>query len=221
VVPRSLDVLGRKPWGEAHVGGSAGHLRVLPPARRSSRAALQTATHPNRMAPGSMKWLAEQEKSDRTEAAAPTPLSLAAKVGQDVTPELTVAGGSRVRILLPPAESQERTGTHSGKFRSTLWFMWWKRRTRQCDDASASCSGSPPSASKPARCGTQHLQLSTPPHLPIHTADLPSRSYRTMARYRRSGMTRGASWLSICALDRVAVTKPGPSGGKRWRRYES
>src|SRR5207237_5444544 len=62
--PCSLDVLGRKPWGEAHVGGSAGHLRVLPPARRSSRAALQTATHPNRMAPGSMERLAEQEKSD-------------------------------------------------------------------------------------------------------------------------------------------------------------
>src|ERR1700731_641252 len=32
-----------------------------------------------------------------------------------------------------------------------------------------------PAFSQRARCGSQHLQLSTPPHLPIHTAELPSR----------------------------------------------
>jgi len=45
-----------------------------------------------------------------------------------------------------------------------------------------------PALPKPARCGSQHLQLSTPSHLPIHTADLPGRSYRTVARCRRTGM---------------------------------
>jgi hypothetical protein len=34
-------------------------------------------------------------------------------------------------------------------------------------------------------------------HLPIDTADLPSRSYRAVARCRRSGMTRGESRLSL------------------------
>ena len=55
---------------------------------------------------------------------------------------------------------------------------------------------------KRVRCGSQHLQLSTPPHLPIHTADLPSRSYRTVARCGRSGMTLGEFWLSIRARHR-------------------
>jgi ABC-2 type transporter len=52
-----------------------------------------------------------------------------------------------------------------------------------------------PALSQRVRCGSQHLQLPTPPHLPIHTADLPGRSDRTVARCRRSGMTRGESWL--------------------------
>jgi hypothetical protein len=53
-------------------------------------------------------------------------------------------------------------------------------RIRQSDDASASCSvqvGSiRPALPQHARCGSQHLQLSTSSHLPIHTADLPGRS---------------------------------------------
>src|ERR1700740_3485305 len=44
-----------------------------------------------------------------------------------------------------------------------------------------------------------NFQLSTPPDLPTHTADLPSRSYRTVARWRRTGMTRGESSLSMRA----------------------
>src|SRR6516164_5719804 len=48
-----------------------------------------------------------------------------------------------------------------------------------------------PALPKLACCGSQHLQLSTPSHLPIRTADLPSRSYRTVARCRRRGVTRG------------------------------
>ena len=40
------------------------------------------------------------------------------------------------------------------------------------------------------------LQPTTPPHLPIDISDLPSRSYRTVARCRRSGMTHGESRLS-------------------------
>ena len=39
-----------------------------------------------------------------------------------------------------------------------------------------------------ARCGSQHLQLSTPPHLSIHPADIPRRSYCRVASCRRSGM---------------------------------
>src|SRR5207247_2592852 len=47
----------------------------------------------------------------------------------------------------------------------------------------------------------------TPPHLPVHTADLPIRSYRTVARCCRRGMTLG-EFGSQCVLVRVAVTKP-------------
>src|SRR5208337_4252727 len=55
-----------------------------------------------------------------------------------------------------------------------------------------------------------YIQSSTPPHLPIHTADLPSRSYRTVAKCCRSGMTPGEC-SSQCVLARVDVTKPaGP-----------
>jgi hypothetical protein len=39
----------------------------------------------------------------------------------------------------------------------------------------------------------------TPPGFPIHAADLPSRSYRTVARCRRSGMRLSESYLSIRA----------------------
>jgi transposase-like protein len=58
---------------------------------------------------------------------------------------------------------------------------------------------SEPAVPKRAWCDSQHLQLATPPHLLIHTADLPSRSYRTVPRCRHSGMTRGVSWLSMYA----------------------
>src|SRR6266481_6195276 len=58
-----------------------------------------------------------------------------------------------------------------------------------------------------ARRRSQYLQSATPPHLPIDTADLPSRSYRTVARCCRSGMTLG-EFGSQCVLVRVAVTKP-------------
>jgi hypothetical protein len=47
--------------------------------------------------------------------------------------------------------------------------------------------------------GSQHLQPATPPRFPIHIADLPSRSCRTVARCRRSGMTRGEFRLSLLA----------------------
>ena len=77
-----------------------------------------------------------------------------------------------------------------------------------------------PELSQRARCGSQYLQLSTPPHLPIHTADLPSRGYRTVARCRRTGMTRGESWLSTRARwscrdnadgTRACARRPTPS----------
>src|SRR5438067_10023448 len=58
-----------------------------------------------------------------------------------------------------------------------------------------------------ARCGSQHLQLSTPSHLPIRTADVPSPSYRRVARGRRSVMMHGETCLSM-HLDSVAVTTP-------------
>src|SRR5437870_3011137 len=50
-----------------------------------------------------------------------------------------------------------------------------------------------------ARRSSKHLQPATPPHLPVHITGLPSRSHRTVARCRRSGMTRGESCLSIRA----------------------
>jgi len=57
----------------------------------------------------------------------------------------------------------------------------------------------PPSASSMHAAVHNTLQPATPPHLPIHTADLPGRSYRTVARCRRSGMTRAGSRLSLRA----------------------
>ena len=41
--------------------------------------------------------------------------------------------------------------------------------------------------------------ISTPPHVPIHPSDLPSRSYCTVARCRRSGMTHSEPRLSMRA----------------------
>jgi hypothetical protein len=95
-------------------------------------------------------------------------------------PAKTQDGGSRLRTLGPAVRcvhqalaakrlsSAGRPAAHRAE-----------NRIRQSDDASASCSGSsrldPPSLSQRARCGSQHLQLPTPPHLPIHTADLPGR----------------------------------------------
>ena len=55
--------------------------------------------------------------------------------------------------------------------------------------------------------GAVHLQLPTPSDLPIHTADLPSRSYCRVATGRRRSMKRGEPGR-LCVLDRVAVTKP-------------
>src|SRR5438445_6030208 len=84
-------------------------------------------------------------------------------------------------------------------------------RIRPCDDESASSSASSrldlPSVSSACTPRPQYLQSATPPHLPIHTADLPIRSYRTVARCCRSGMTLG-EFGSQCVLVRVAVTKP-------------
>lgn len=72
-----------------------------------------------------------------------------------------------------------------------------------------------PALPKPARCGSQHLQLSTTPYLPIHTAELPSRSGRTVARCRRSLASLG----SQCVLYRVAVIKPPRLHGPGCRRF--
>src|SRR5438105_10618640 len=68
-----------------------------------------------------------------------------------------------------------------------------------------------------ARRRPQYLQPATPPHLPIHAADLQSRSYRTVARCCRSGMTLG-EFGSQCGLVRVAVTKPARSLRRRAAR---
>jgi hypothetical protein len=58
-----------------------------------------------------------------------------------------------------------------------------------------------PALPQHARCGSQHLQLSTLSHHPIHTADLLGRSYRRVARCRRSGMTLGEPWLYACSIE--------------------
>ena len=58
-----------------------------------------------------------------------------------------------------------------------------------------------PALPEHAWCRSQHLQLSTPPHLPIHPSDLPSRSYCRMARCRRSGMTHGELGLNACSME--------------------
>ena len=53
----------------------------------------------------------------------------------------------------------------------------------------------------PSMHGAVHntLQLSTPPHLPIHAADLPRRSHRRVAICGRSDMTHREPQLSMCA----------------------
>jgi hypothetical protein len=56
-----------------------------------------------------------------------------------------------------------------------------------------------PALPQHAQCRSQHLQLSTPPHLPIHPAHIPSRSYCRMARRSRSGMTHAELRLSMRA----------------------
>ena len=68
-----------------------------------------------------------------------------------------------------------------------------RRRERKLQRVQVASLG--PALPQHARCGSQHLQLSTAPHLPIHTADLPSRSYRRVARCRHRGMTPAQSWL--------------------------
>jgi len=56
-----------------------------------------------------------------------------------------------------------------------------------------------PALTQYARCGSQHLQFPTPPHLPIHPADVSSRSGGRVARCGRSSMTHGELWLSMRA----------------------
>ena len=57
------------------------------------------------------------------------------------------------------------------------------------------------------------LQPSTPPHLPIHAAEIPSRSYHAMARCGRSGMTLGEFWLSMRARHRCRDKARSPVAG--------
>ena len=71
--------------------------------------------------------------------------------------------------------------------------------TTRAQDAAVQVGWICPALPQHSRCGPQHLQPATPPHFPIHPADLPSRSYRTVARCRRSGMTRGEFRLSLHA----------------------
>jgi transposase-like protein len=63
--------------------------------------------------------------------------------------------------------------------------------TTRAQAAAVQVSSIRPALPQHARRRSQHLQPSTPPHLPIHTADLPSRSYCRVARCDRSGMTQG------------------------------
>ena len=67
-------------------------------------------------ASGSMEWQAEQ----RTNRAEPLPLSR--RPERRAAPKSSqVIGGPMVRIHLPPAESQERTGTPAGINFSVCW----------------------------------------------------------------------------------------------------
>ena len=72
-------------------------------------------------------------------------------------------------------------------------------RRRRAQAAAVQVASICPALPQHSRCGSQHLQPATPPHLPIDIADLPSRSYRAVARCRRNGMTRDASRLSVRA----------------------
>jgi transposase-like protein len=71
--------------------------------------------------------------------------------------------------------------------------------TTRAQAAAVQVSSIRPALPEHAWCRSQHLQLSTPPHLPIHPSDLPSRSSCRMARCRRSAMTHGEPWLSMHA----------------------
>src|SRR5882757_9338657 len=77
--------------------------------------------------------------------------------------------------------------------------------TKWCDEESARCSGQVgwlcPALPQHARCRPQHIQSSTPPHLPIDAEGLPSRSDGAVAECCRSSMKSACSRLTS-ACDR-------------------
>jgi hypothetical protein len=85
---------------------------------------------------------------------------------------------------------QEQSG---GKFASS-------RATTRAQAAAVQVGSIRPALPRHARRHSQYLQSATPPHLPIHTAHLPRRSYRTVAKCCRSGMTLASVALNACSL---------------------
>src|SRR5712671_1863539 len=77
--------------------------------------------------------------------------------------------------------------------------------TKWCDEESARCSGQVgwlcPALPQHARCRPQHIQSSTPPHLPVDAEGLPSRSGGAVAECCCSGMKSACSRLTS-ACDR-------------------
>src|SRR6267154_3531393 len=92
--------------------------------------------------------------------------------------------------------------------------------TKWCDEESARCSGQVgwlcPALPQHARCRPQHIQSSTPPHLPVDAEGLPSRSGGAVAECCRSSIKSACSRLTS-ACDRyrdkaVALVTGGSAG---------
>ena len=168
------------PWiGEARSDrGSSG------PARS------RTARHPESGLHGSLALLGDRARLARS---APLQVGLAiVKLWQgrdpvELRPLLSVrrvlrsalpnASVHRTRRMIkgPSADATVTRPTKAGRVRTDS-----PDEPRQSDDASTSCRVSrqldPPGASSTCKVRLTTLQLSTPPHLPIHPTDLPSRS---------------------------------------------
>jgi len=167
-----------------------GSARPEPTEVQAAPHEVRTARHPESGLRGSLALLGDRARLARS---APLQVGLAiVKLWQgrdpvELRPLLSVrrvlrsalpnASVHRTRRMIkgPSADATVTRPTKAGRVRTDS-----PDEARQSDDASTSCRVSrqldPPGASSTCKVRLTTLQLSTPPHLPIHPTDLPSRS---------------------------------------------